>query len=79
MVEDLRPIFPAVPGDLGRRVDLHRHNLGDTAALENDDEGTDTAALAAALLSSLDVSDDEGIPDICAWDNVGSSDGESAV
>ena len=71
------PIVPRIPGDLCWRVDFYRHDLGDTSALNDDNEGTDTAALAAALLSSLDISDDKGIPDIVSGNDMRSSNGES--
>lgn len=77
VVEDGRPIVSCIPSDLCRRVNLHRHNLGDAAALNDDDEGTDTAALAAAFLSSLDISDDERIPNVGSWNNMCSGNGES--
>ena len=77
VVEDSGPVLPCVPGDLCWGVDFHRHNLGDTAALEDDDKGADPTGLAATLLSSLDIGGDEGIPDVGLWYDVCSGDGES--
>lgn len=60
------PVFALVPGDLGRRVDFDGHDLGDTTALEDDDEGTDTAALSASFLAALDICEDMRIADVVA-------------
>ena len=79
MVEHGCPVVARIPGDLCRRVDLDGHHLRDAAALEDDDEGADAAALPAALFAALDVGDDEGVADVCPGDDVGGGDRESGA
>ena len=73
----MSPVITRVPSDFGRWVDLDRHNLGGGAALNNDNKSTDAAVLSAALLSALNVCDDEWIPDIGPGNNMCGGNGES--
>lgn len=64
MRKDTGPILPCVPSDLRRWVNLNGHDLGDTAALDDDDESTDAPAMSASFLASLDVGNDEWVTDV---------------
>lgn len=64
MREDTGPILSCIPSDLRRRVNLDGHDLGDTAALDDDDESTDAPAMSASLLASLNVGNDEWVTDV---------------
>ena len=64
------PVFALVPRDLGRRVDFDGHDLRDTTALKDDDEGTNSSALSAAFLTALDVCENVRIADVVAGDDV---------
>jgi len=72
MSEDVCPILSAVPCYFTWRVDFDGHDLADGAALDEDDACADTAGLSAALFASLDISDNEGIADVCARNDMSS-------
>lgn len=55
MPENVCPVIPRVPRDAVWRVDFHRHDLADLAALDEDHSTADTAALAASVLATPDV------------------------
>lgn len=61
VLEDVRPVVARVPGDARGRVDLDGHDLGDFAALDEDDRAADAAALPAAVLAPADVLADERV------------------
>ena len=56
---------------IGRWVDFNRHNLGDAATLDNDDERANAPAIPAPFLRPLDVSYDERVMNIGPRYNVG--------
>ena len=56
MLEDLRPVFPWVPADFAGGVDFDRHNLADSAALDENNRAANAAIAAASLFSTFDVS-----------------------
>ena len=62
--KDTGPILPRIPSDLRRRVNLDWHDLGDTAALDDDDKSTDAPAMSASFLAPLDVGNDEWVTDV---------------
>jgi len=69
--KDTGPILSCIPSDLRRWINLDGHDLGDAAALDDDDEGTDAPAMSASFLASLDVGSDEWVTDIRPRYNVG--------
>ena len=77
MSENLSPVIARIPGDFSRWVDFDRYNLGSGAALNDHNKSTNATALSATLLSTLNVSDNERIPDIGPGNNVGRGNGES--
>lgn len=77
--ENLSPVVARIPSDFSRWVDFDRYNLGGGATLNDDNKSTNAAVLSAALLSALNVSDDEGIPDIGPGNNMGRGNGESTM
>lgn len=79
MVQHAGPVVAHVPGDLGRRVDLDGHDLADAAALDDDDDRADAAALATPLLAALDVGDDERVADVRPGHDVRRGNGESKI
>lgn len=79
MSENLSPVIARIPGDFSRWVDFDRYNLGSGAALNDDNKSTNAAVLSATLLSALNVSDNERIPDIGPGNNVGRGNGESTM
>lgn len=64
MRKDAGPILPCIPSDLRRRVNLDGHDLGDTTALDDDDESTNAPAMSASFLASLYVGNDEWVTDV---------------
>jgi hypothetical protein len=75
--EYLGPVIARIPGDFSRWINFDRYNLGSGAALNDDNKSTNSAVLSAALLSALNVGDDEWIPDIGPRNNMGGGNGES--
>ena len=71
MRKHTRPIVPGVPRNLPRWVDFNRHNLGDAATLDNDDERANAPTIPAPFLRPLDVNYDERVMDIGPRYNVG--------
>jgi hypothetical protein len=47
--------------------------------LNDDDESTDTPAVATPLLTAFYVRDDKRITNICPWDDMSGSYGESTM
>lgn len=68
MVEHRRPVVSRVPGDLGWRVNLDRHDLGYPVALDEYNETTDSATVSAAIISALDVCEDKRVANVVAFD-----------
>lgn len=68
MGENICPIISAIPSDFAWRVDLHRHDLADGAALDKDDTRADTPILSTAIFTSLDISSHKRITtgDVCS-------------
>jgi len=79
MGKALCPIITAIPGNLGRWVDLDRHDLRSPSALDDDHQCSETSGLPASLLASLDIFNDEWVADVGAGDDMGGSDGEAVV
>lgn len=70
MRDDLAPVVTGVPSDIGRRIYLNGHDLRSRATLKDDDKGANATVVTAAFLAALNVSNDEGIPDIGSRNNV---------
>lgn len=64
MQDDLGPVVTGVPSDIRRWIYLNGHDLRGRAALKDDDEGANATVVTTAFLAALNVSNDEGIPDI---------------
>ena len=79
MREDLRPVVPGIPANLGRGVDLDGHHLGGTAALNDDDERPNAPVLTASFLAALNVGENKWIPDVCPRNYMGRGNGEPGV
>jgi len=79
VVEYTCPVISAIPGYLAGGVYLNGHDLADAAALDDDDEGANTAVMATPLFAALDVGDNEGVPNICPGNGVCRSDRETTV
>ena len=77
MLENGGPIFPGVPRDFARRVDLNGHDLANTGTLNDDNQCADTAVLTTPLFTSLDISDNDRIANVRARNNVRSCNGET--
>ena len=77
MPEHVAPVIPSVPRDSGGRVDLDGHNLADVPTLNENHRTADAAALAAAILTTMDVRADEWVivgdirprDDVCRLDH----------
>lgn len=76
MVEDILPIIADIPRNLAWRVDLDRHHLTETPALNQHDSGPNTTTSPASVIALLDLSRDKRIAachissrnDVCAFD-----------
>lgn len=64
VVEDRRPVFPNVPGDFGGWVNFNGHDLRDTTALEDNDQGSNTTVCPAAFFPTLNILDNQGVADV---------------
>lgn len=80
VAHDFRPVVALVPRDFARGVDLDRHDLADTSALDEDDCCTDASGAAASLFATRDIVSDEGVAagDICSGYDVSSLDSKPA-
>lgn len=70
VLQDDAPVLPGVPRDFARGVHLDGHDLADSTALDDDDEGPNPPAVTAALFAALDIGDDERITDVRAGNDV---------
>lgn len=79
MMENFGPVFPGIPGDFARRVNLDGHDLTNAGTLDNDDESAYATGGTAPLFASLDIAHDEGVTDICSRNNMCRGYRESTV
>ena len=77
--EDLCPIVTSIPSNFCGWINLNRHDLRRRTTFDDDNKCTDTTVITAALLTALDVSNDERITDICSWNNMSGYNGESKM
>jgi len=61
VAEGVRPVVSRIPRDSRWRVDFDRHDLRDLAALDEDDDASCAAALAASIFPTEDVVAHKGV------------------
>lgn len=61
MFQHLLPVLSGIPRDFTWWVNLDGHDLADTTALHEDDEGADATTFSASVLAPIDVGGNEGI------------------
>jgi hypothetical protein len=71
MLDHAGPVVSDIPRDLTGSIDFHRHHLRNASALDDDNEGADTAGMTTAFFATGNVGENEGIADVGPWDNVG--------
>jgi hypothetical protein len=70
MMEDLRPVFPGVPGDFARGVNLYGHDLADAGTLDNNHKCANATGRTTPFFASLDVTNDEGVANVCSGNDM---------
>lgn len=60
-MKNVSPVISRVPANFAWGIDFDRHDLADSAALNEDDSRTDASVTTATLFAPLNIGSDKGI------------------